>query len=1383
MPPQGSSPAAEEPGKLAAPVASNNRQAAGVRGVFTGLAGKCPTAEILIHGVSTVALVDTGSEVTTVTEEWMQEKLGTHPVSPCDLITLRAANGLTIPYTGIAVVDVSIFGREFQNIPVLVLKAAKDTGTQEHKRRVPVLVGMNLLQRLTATTSNPDSHIPPELNALLAEVRTQQRSLGGLAKVAVPCVVPAMSVGTVRVTGLEGQGSFLAAPLKTRLPGGLVLVPTLVSGGSNKFVRVANLSVEDYSLRPRTPVALLERIDGIESDEGLCFTMSCNEVTVDRQGPVSDPPPKVVPCPTFDGTSRQRETLQSLLNRHANAFVHDDTDLGYTDRVHHRIRTTDDVPVAQSYRSVPPNHLQEVKEHIKGLLAQNVIRESYSPYAAPVVLVRKKDGSLRLCVDYRRLNAKTVPDAYPLPRIQESLDSLVGAEYFSTLDLASGYHQIAMAPEDQHKTAFSTPFGLFEYTRMPMGLISAPATFQRLMQATMSDFLFQFLLVYLDDLLVYSRTFDEHIDQLDRLLTRLEETGLKLKPSKCQFLRREVTYLGHTISAEGVSCEAGKVEAVTNWPVPTTVTEVRSFLGFASYYRRFISGFSRIAGPLHELVAEASTGSKRKKASITHLWNDGHQTAFSNLKKALTSAPVLGYADFKQPFLLETDASHDGLSAILSQVQEGQKRVIAYASRRLKPTEKNTVNYSSFKLELLALKWAVTEKFRHYLLGSQFEVITDNNPLTYLHRAKLGALEQRWASQLAQFEFSVTYRPGKINPADALSRLPADPAPLPLDEPLSDHFSTHVPPELATVSELWCQEVSVDCAVQSNGGNLPPQDGCNPAQRLDSCDTLPHHTPDSLRALQEADTIIGPVCRAWPTKPACVKESPLRPLLQQHSKLVMQDGVLCRRAVDSTKGAMSQLVLPSALRPEVLAAVHDGMGHQGFDRTMELLRQRVFWPGMFADTKTYIGNCERCLLGKAPTVHPTSGHLLASRPLEVVAMDFAKLEPASDGRENVLVVTDVFSKFSLAIPTRNQEASTVARVLVQEWFMRYGVPERLHSDQGRNFEGKVVAALCEMYGIHKTHTTPYHPRGNGQCERFNRTLQQLLRSLSAEKKGRWPLHLPELLQAYNCTPHSSTGFSPHFLLFGQNPRLPIDQLLGRTSEGAVGAVDWVRQHRQRLQDAHARAQQQLHRAAESRQPKPSAPARDPSLSVGDYVYVRNRCLGRSKIQDQWRHEMFQVTAKPYPDSQVYVVRPVIGGVEKVLNRDDLLPVSAPFPPAPDTPTIHLPTPDPPPFPDRGTVRLARFLPDPMEQPVRHIPARANSPEPEDPLDPPEVQVPPPPVPAPRPVPPVSRIPAPVQRHRATPARRVVERLDPGEGAVASPLRRSQRLQQRANPKH
>ena len=460
-------------------------------------------------------------------------------------------------------------------------------------------------------------------------------------------------------------------------------------------------------------MAVLHAVDGSESDEGVQITTTCNEMTVSMEPSIAESAPSdAVPCPAFDGTDDERARLHALLNQYAHGFTHDDLDLGYTEAVQHRIPISDDAPVAQPYRSIPPNQLQEVKEHIKGLLAQRVIVESHSLYAAPVVLVRKKDGSLRLCVDYRRLNLKTVGDAYPLPRIQESLDALVGAQYFSTLDLASGYHQISMDPRDQHKTAFTTPFGLYEYTRMPMGLASAPATFQRLMQATMSDFAFQFLLVYLDDLLVYSKTFDEHMEQLERLLQRVRdrsETESQQVP-----VPEAWSHLSwpHDLGwwSELRVWQGGVCTELAN---TNNDNELRSFLGFASYYRRFISGFARIAGPLHDLVSEGAKHSKKKAADVSRLWGPKHQEAFDSLKGAMTTAPVLGYADYTKPFILETDASLDELSAILSQEQDGKSRVLAFASRRLRPSEKNSSLYSSMKLEFLAMKWAITDKFRH----------------------------------------------------------------------------------------------------------------------------------------------------------------------------------------------------------------------------------------------------------------------------------------------------------------------------------------------------------------------------------------------------------------------------------------------------------------------------------------------------------------------------------------------------------------------------------------------------------------------------------------------------------------------------------------------
>ncbi|KAK7087691.1 hypothetical protein V1264_021708 [Littorina saxatilis] len=331
-----------------------------------------------------------------------------------------------------------------------------------------------------------------------------------------------------------------------------------------------------------------------------------------------------------------------------------------------------------------------------------------------------------------------------------------------------------MDEKDQHKTAFTTPSGLYEYKRMPFGLCTAPQTFQRLMSTGMSDLFFQILIVYLDDMLVFSQTFEEHLQRLRQVLLRLRELGLKLNPSKCHLCQRSVQYLGYTVSGEGIATEEEKVKVVKDWPRPKSLKDLRSFLGFASYYRRIVAGFSKMAGPLHALVGQMmqnGAGKRGQNVEIGERWTADCQQAFDRLKDALTSTPVLGYADYSKPFILETDASLHGFGAVLTQEQGGKKRVIAYASRTLRPGEKNPVNYSSMRLELGALRWAICEKFRGYLLGAQFVVLTDNNPLRYLTTAKLGAVEQRWVAQLATFDFTVQYRSGRSNvAADVLSR-------------------------------------------------------------------------------------------------------------------------------------------------------------------------------------------------------------------------------------------------------------------------------------------------------------------------------------------------------------------------------------------------------------------------------------------------------------------------------------------------------------------------------------------------------------------------------------------------------------------------------------
>lgn len=1223
--------------------------------------GKCPIVNIKINGVKVSALVDTGSQVTTITQSFFNKNFSQRKLlSTKEWLTLRAANGLEIPYIGYFEADIECAERVIEQRGILVIRDPVDTGDKRHK--VPALLGMNVIGQCQQVLKNDFGEayldkVEAIWHTIFKQTARTEAWVQGFAKVAGKhrVRIPAGSIATIQATGCRTPGNntpVLVEELQVPFANKIKLVPTLarVKGG-HFYVRVANLSVEDVYLPARTRIGVLHAIESIHSKaqgELQCessknwATVNTTQVEPPQSGVESGPP---VDLSEVDCTEGEREQLAALLMKHASLFASGEDDLGYADQVKHRISTVDDSPVSQPYRRIPPSQYEQVRQHIQTLLSKKIIRESCSPYASPVVIVKKKDGSLRLCVDYRKLNKKTIKDAYPLPRIEESWDALRGAKYFTTLDLAMGYHQVAMDDRDREKTAFTSPFGLFEYERMPFGLCNAPATFSRLMQATMNDMIFQMVLVYLDDILVYGRSFKEHLEHLDKVFTRLREAGLKLQPSKCKFLKKEVIYLGHQVSADGVATDPEKVRAVESWPIPTNVRQLRSFLGFSSYYRRFVPSYSQIAGPLHNLVNECNGQLKKSKKldpPFEVLWQAEHAKAFNVLKAKLTTAPVLGYANYSLPFIVETDASHDGLGAVLSQIQEGKPRVISYASRRLRPSERNCENYSAMKLELLALKWAVTEKFREYLLGQKFTVYTDNNPLRHLDTAKLGAVEQRWASQLALFDYTIQYRPGKENRnADALSRMPG---PQQVKIAKTMVRSTPVPGEvIQAVQQSTCTVSQLGHAAQSEGKSTP---------------AFPGYTHDQLVEMQQRDVCIQGFLRYWPDSQPTTDERQkmsLRTLalIKQGCRIQKQDGLLYRVVRDPQDGTLHQFLLPEAMKERVLQLMHDDRGHQGAERTAKSVRQRVYWPRMYADINQYIKACQRCTVAKAPQpkIRPPMGSLLASKPLEVVAVDFTVLERSSDGFENVLVITDVFTKFTIAVPTKDQTAVTTAKVLVKEWFLKYGIPLRIHSDQGRNFESHLVQELCSMYNIKKSRTTAYHPQGNGQCERFNRTMHDLLRTLPPKQKRRWPLHLSELVFAYNTTPHSSTGYSPYFLMFGRNPHLPIDSLLGEPEEAKeIELGEWLSTHQERLRDAYLNANDKLHDSARGRQ-ESAQPSNAGELPIGCRVYVKNHFLGRHKIQDVWGSVVHQVTN--HLGNGVYQVEPLEGGTPKNVNRAEL----------------------------------------------------------------------------------------------------------------------------------
>ena len=531
------------------------------------------------------------------------------------------------------------------------------------------------------------------------------------------------------------------------LPGFVMGIPAL-SSGSDLWIAVPNHRPEPLQLHSGQNIGVLEVV-----------TLADMPPTTSRPGPPRRPslPERLSPL--------QQQQLNDLFREFSDVFSQGEDDLGSTPLLDHTIETYGP-PLRQPYRRQNPAVRREEMVQVQQMLASNVISPSNSPWASPVVMVRKKDSSLRFWVGFRQLNAATVKDTHPLPRIDDLLDALHGARWFSTLDLKSGYWQVPITENDKAKTAFSTSSGqLCEFNQVPFGLCNAPATFSCLMDRVLAGLHWETCLFYLDDIIVFSSTWEEHLARIRQVFEWLRHANLKLGADKCTFAAKEVSYLGHRVTEEGLLPDSSLLEAIREIPPPKTATEVRSFLGLAGYYRRYVKNFAAIAGPLHALT--------RKDAVLQ--WSAECQAAFDKLKTLLTTSPITAFPGFSQAFRLYTDASTADLGAILAQVHDGKARIICCSSRALNQAEKA---YPATKLDCLAIVWAVA-KFRPYLMAMPFEVYTDHYALQWLQTMRTEyALLHRWSAALEEYDFTVCHRPGKaLTHVDGLSRLPVGPAP------------------------------------------------------------------------------------------------------------------------------------------------------------------------------------------------------------------------------------------------------------------------------------------------------------------------------------------------------------------------------------------------------------------------------------------------------------------------------------------------------------------------------------------------------------------------------------------------------------------------------
>ncbi len=684
------------------------------------------------------------------------------------------------------------------------------------------------------------------------------------------------------------------------------------------------------------------------------------------------------------------------------------------------------------------------------------------------------------------------------------------------------------------------------------------------------------------------------------VLGRFRDAGLKLKPKKCKLFRSSVTFLGHVVSREGVSCDPDKVASITSWPVPLNVSEVRSFLGIAQYYRRFVPGFSSVAAPLTALT----------KANVKFDWTDSCQRAFTLLKELLSTTPVLAHPQPDGVFVLDTDASDTGLGGVLSQVQDGMESVLAYTSKSLNKAQRN---YCTTKKELLAVVTFV-KQFHHYLYGRHFIVRTDHASLTWLKNFKSAdGLLARWLSVLETYDFDLQHRKGSQHTnADALSRRPAR------------RCKREDCPECCTADTV--------CAIR---GGRPTGDAqmANVAELGSDGEWLNSWSQAQIEEWQQQDSDIRLVMQ-WleqsTVRPEWKEVAPLSSELKaywtQWGKLEVREGLLYREyaAADGCRQPVWQLVAPRTLRQEILAALHGSRvsGHLGVSRTVDGVRRRYYWPGYKRDVALWCQRCDTCARKKSgpPRKRAPLCQELAGEPLQRVAMDIVgPLPRTSRGNAYMLVVGDYFTKWVEGYAIPDHTAQTVADCFVEEFVCRFGVPARVHTDQGADFTSNLFHQVCELLDIKKTRTAPYRPCSDGFIERANRTIQQMLSVLVNEARDDWDDHLPYVMMAYRATAQESTKLSPNRLMLGREVALPLDIMMGPPPEAGpkcpVEYVEWVKAASTQAFDL---ARANLKVSAERQKRNYDADAGLPSFKVGDWVWHYYPPRAREKLGKPWR---------------------------------------------------------------------------------------------------------------------------------------------------------------------
>ncbi|KAI5954409.1 hypothetical protein KGF54_002184 [Candida jiufengensis] len=765
------------------------------------------------------------------------------------------------------------------------------------------------------------------------------------------------------------------------------------------------------------------------------------------------------------------------------------------------------VPQLKPYR-VANNKKEALDLQIQSLLKAGYIRPSNSPYSSPCLFVPKADGSWRLCIDYRQLNSNTIDDKFPLPSAEELLDSVGNSGFITKLDFTSGYHQLGMDEKSIPLTAFSTPYGLYEWLTMPFGLKNAPATFQRVMNYIFRDYLNKWLVVYLDDLLIFDHNRSEHMKHIRQVFSVLKQYGFVAKPSKCLFFMKQVNFLGHIISANGIKTSDSKIQALINWELPKTNKGMQSFVGFVSYYRKFVLNFSKIIRPLI-LCGLGKLRTNRPEVKL----------AFETIKQKLINAPILKSPRNGATYVITADASQFAVGAVIEILNDSGKvdGTVAYYSKSISKFE---MNYPVREKELLAII-KVLVRYRHFLLGHHIIIKTDHQSLSYLLRSKgpPSARLARWLEILCQYDIDIHYIKGKTNIADALSR----------------KFELSLKETIPKSGDDMEDIVYINNTETNNDStevvDVTAMDFTN--------QTLGNEFLNELKQAYADDEALNEIYNIFKN------DLPIPKSIKHHIKnFVYEDGFIFFKGFDAKANINYRLWIPNSLQYKVVHSIHSAITnlHPGAEVTFLQLVKYFYWPRMVESVKRIVRNCSICQAIK-PRNHSQFG-LLQSLPdpterWSSISMDFVGGFPMVDNKDYILVIVDRFTKRAHFIPcAKTITAKQTARLFVETIFKLHGLPDEIISDNDVRFTSNFWLDFFSELKVLLKFSTVYHPQTDGQTERTNRTLIQLLKAFADYGDAEWLLKLPITEYAYNAHYHKAIKMSPFEADIGYIPKAP-----------------------------------------------------------------------------------------------------------------------------------------------------------------------------------------------------------------------------------------------------